>query len=83
MLASVGQVIVPIAVQQTLDHGLHADGGPDVGFTVTMGLVAGLAIVVTSFASYLMTTPAVHAPPSAGWPRCGSRRSATSTTCRC
>ena len=56
VLASVGQIIVPIAVQQTLDHGLHADGGPDVGFTVTMGLVAGLAITVTSFASYLMTT---------------------------
>ena len=56
VLASVGQIIVPIAVQQTLDHGLHADGGPDVGFTVTMGLVAGLAITLTSFASYLMTT---------------------------
>src|SRR6478672_2903701 len=55
VLASVGQIIVPIAVQQTLDHGLNADGGPDVGFTVTMGLVAGLAILVTSFASYLMT----------------------------
>ena len=38
-----------------LDHGLNADGGPNVGFTVTMGLVAGLAILVTSFASYLMT----------------------------
>src|SRR6187200_337390 len=55
VLASVGQSIVPIAVQQTLDHGLNADGGPNVGFTVTMGLVAGLAILVTSFASYLMT----------------------------
>ena len=55
VLASVGQIIVPIAVQQTLDHGLNADGGPNVGFTVTMGLVAGLAILVTSFASYLMT----------------------------
>ncbi len=27
--------------------------------------------------------PAVHAPPSAAWPRCASRRSGTSTTCRC
>ena len=32
VLASVGQIIVPIAVQQTLDHGLNADGGPNVGF---------------------------------------------------
>ncbi len=27
--------------------------------------------------------PAVHAPPSAGWPRCAPRPSATCTTCRC
>ena len=56
VLASVGQIVVPVAVQQTLDRGLHADGGPNVGFTVTMGVVAALAIAVTSFASYLMTT---------------------------
>ena len=56
VLASVGQVVVPVAVQQTLDHGIHGDGGPDVGFTVVMGLLAALAIAVTSFASYLMTT---------------------------
>src|SRR5215218_9679077 len=56
VLASVGQVVVPVAVQQTLDHGIHGKGGPDVGFTVVMGLVAALAIGVTSFASYLMTT---------------------------
>ena len=56
VLASVGQIVVPVAVQQTLDRGLHADGGPNVGFTVSMGVVAALAIAVTSFASYLMTT---------------------------
>ena len=56
VLASAGQIVVPVAVQQTLDHGIHGDGGPDVGFTVVMGLVAALAIGVTSFASYLMTT---------------------------
>jgi hypothetical protein len=75
VLASVGQIIVPIAVQQTLDRGLNAEGGADVGFTVTMGLVAGFAILVTSFAS--------SRPPNEGWPRCASRRSATCTTCRC
>ncbi len=56
VIASVGQVVVPVAVQQTLDHGIHGPGGPDVGFTVVMGLMAALAIAVTSFASYLMTT---------------------------
>jgi ABC-type multidrug transport system fused ATPase/permease subunit len=54
-VASVGQVIVPIVVQQTLDHGLGAEGGPDLSFTVLMGVLAAVAIVVTSFASYLMT----------------------------
>jgi ABC-type multidrug transport system fused ATPase/permease subunit len=56
VVASVGQVIVPVVVQQTLDHGLDAKGGPDVPFTVLMGLVAAAAIVVTSFSSYLMTS---------------------------
>src|SRR4051794_6374628 len=56
VLASVGQVVVPIAVQQTLDHGLHGPGGPDVGFTVRMGLAAAAAMVLTSTASYFMTS---------------------------
>ncbi|MCD4526371.1 ABC transporter ATP-binding protein [Nocardioides sp. cx-173] len=55
VLASVGQVIVPIAVQQTLDRGLGRSGGPDVSFTVWMGLAAGAALLVTSYASYAMT----------------------------
>ena len=55
VVASAGQVVVPIAVQQTLDRGLHGDGGPDVAFTVAMAGLAALAIAVTSFASYLMT----------------------------
>ena len=55
VLASVGQVIVPIAVQQTLDHGLNGPDGPDVRFTVLMGLAAAAAIIVTSWSSYAMT----------------------------
>ena len=30
VVASLGQVVVPIAVQQTLDRGLNGPGGPDV-----------------------------------------------------
>ena len=56
VLASVGQVVVPIAVQQTLDRGLGAEGGPDVGFTVLMGMAAFAATVLTGFASYGMTS---------------------------
>lgn len=57
VVATLGRVIVPIAVQQTLDRGLNGqDGGPDTGFMTTMVIVAGLAIVVTSASSYLMTS---------------------------
>ena len=30
LVATAGRVVVPIAVQQTLDRGLGADGGPDI-----------------------------------------------------
>ncbi len=55
VVASVGQVVVPVAVQQTLDRGLNGPGGPDVSFTVGVGIAAALAIAVTSWASYAMT----------------------------
>ncbi|MEV5003030.1 ABC transporter ATP-binding protein [Nocardioides sp. LML1-1-1.1] len=55
VLASVGQVVVPIAVQQTVDKGLHGPDGPDPAYTTWLALAAGLAIVVTSWASYAMT----------------------------
>ncbi len=54
-LAASGQVVVPIAVQQTLDRGINGPDGPDVSFTVLMGLAAATAIVLASGASYLMT----------------------------
>lgn len=56
LIASIGQVVVPVAVQRTVDHGLNASGGPDVGYAVQMGLAAGAAIIVAGFASYLMTS---------------------------
>jgi len=55
VVASLGQVVVPIAVQQTLDRGLSGPDGPDVRFTLLMTMAAALAIVLTSWASYLMT----------------------------
>ena len=56
VLATIGQVIIPIVVQQTLDRGLNGSEGPDVRFMVEMGLLAALAIVVTAVASYFMTS---------------------------
>ncbi|WP_395694634.1 ABC transporter ATP-binding protein [Nocardioides sp.] len=56
VIASMGQVVVPIAVQRTVDNGLNGPGGPDVSYVVEMGLAAAAAIVLTSWASYLMTS---------------------------
>ncbi|TIC88609.1 ABC transporter ATP-binding protein [Nocardioides sp. GY 10113] len=55
LVASLGQIVVPIAVQQTVDRGLRAAGGPDVGYTTTMALLAAGGIVVAGWASYKMT----------------------------
>jgi len=56
ILASAGQVVVPIAVQQTLDRGIGAKGGPDLGFTLTAAAISAVAIVLTGLSSYLMTS---------------------------
>jgi len=58
LVATVGQVIIPITIQQTLDHGLpkHSGGHADVGFMIRMGLLAAVAIAATGVASYFMTT---------------------------
>ncbi len=57
LLGTAGRVVVPIAVQQTLDRGLHggANDTVDLGFVVTMSVFAAVAIVVTGISSYLMT----------------------------
>jgi len=56
VIATLGRVVVPIAVQQTLDRGLDGPGGPDTGFMVMMAVVAGVSILVTGVASYFMTS---------------------------
>ncbi len=55
MLGTAGRVVVPIAVQQTLDRGLHASGGPDLPYVTRLAVLAAVAIAVTGFSSYLMT----------------------------
>ena len=56
VLASVGQVVVPVVVQQTLDNGLSGEDGTDFGYVVRAGLIAAVAIAVTGWASFLMTS---------------------------
>jgi ATP-binding cassette, subfamily B, bacterial len=50
-----GRVVIPIAVQQTIDNGLTGSGGPDVSFVVWMCLLCAVGIVVTGTATYLTT----------------------------
>ncbi len=56
VVASCGQIVVPIVVQQTLDRGLAGTDGPDVKLVIWLGVIAFVAIVVTSWASYAMTS---------------------------
>jgi ATP-binding cassette, subfamily B, bacterial len=56
VLAASGQVVVPIAIQQTVDHGLRGPSGPDLGFTTVMALVAVTAVLLTALASFLMVS---------------------------
>jgi ATP-binding cassette subfamily B protein len=50
--ATVGRVLVPIAVQQTIDNGLLGSHGPDVARVRAAVVLAGVAVVVTAFCAY-------------------------------
>jgi ATP-binding cassette, subfamily B, bacterial len=50
VLATVGRVVVPIAVQQIIDRGL-AEDGVDMGFVIQMTLIALGAVIVTGGAT--------------------------------
>nr|WP_202893480.1 ABC transporter ATP-binding protein [Kribbella italica] len=50
-----GRIVVPIAVQQTIDKGLSGPGGPDMSFVAWMCAACVGGILVTAFASYLTT----------------------------
>ena len=53
VLATAGRVVVPVAVQQTIDKGLSGPV-PDTGLVRTACLLALLAVVVTAVANYAM-----------------------------
>lgn len=55
LLGTAGRVVVPVAVQQTLDKGINAPGGIDQSYVVAMAIVAAAAMVLTGVSSYLMT----------------------------
>ena len=53
LLATGGRVVVPVAVQQTIDNGLLREGGPDLGLVRLACGLALAAVVVTAFANFL------------------------------
>ena len=55
VLSTIGRIVVPVAVQQTLDKGVNAPGGPDLRFVGVVAVIAAVAVVVTALASYQMT----------------------------
>ena len=64
VVSTAGTVIVPIAIQQTIDQGLL--GGPvDTGLVVSRSLLAAGAIVATALAGYGMHRRLVRATESA------------------
>ena len=46
VVASIGRVLVPIAVQQTVDTGILADGGPDVSRVAALAGLAALGLLI-------------------------------------
>jgi len=53
LLATAGRVVVPVAVQQTIDKGLSGPT-PDTGLVRTAVLLAAVAVLVTAYANYRM-----------------------------
>ena len=54
LVATAGRVVVPVAVQQTVDRGLQADGGPDLHLIRLMVALGTVAVLVTAVAAYLL-----------------------------
>jgi ATP-binding cassette, subfamily B, bacterial len=52
LAATVGRILVPIAVQQTIDGGLTGPGGPDPARVRDTVLLAAVATVLTALAAY-------------------------------
>jgi len=53
-IATVGRIVIPIAVQQAVDHGFDAPGGVDIGEVRVMVGLAALAVLATTLAAYTM-----------------------------
>ncbi|WP_433829412.1 ABC transporter ATP-binding protein [Actinoplanes sp. CA-015351] len=55
LLQMAGRVAVPIAIQQGIDKGINAPGGPDPGVVLVVVSLTLLALVISTVCGYLMT----------------------------
>jgi putative ABC transport system ATP-binding protein len=53
-IATIGRMVVPVAVQQVIDGGLRTGGAPDMRRVVVLVVVSTAAIALTSVAGYAM-----------------------------
>src|SRR3954468_23771334 len=51
-VATLGRVVVPFAVQQTIDRGVLAEGGPDVANVSRLLALAACVVAITAVAAY-------------------------------
>ncbi|MCR6689896.1 ABC transporter ATP-binding protein [Cellulomonas sp.] len=54
VLAALGRVLVPVAVQQTIDTGILAEGGPDTRRVALLGVVATAGLLLGALCSALV-----------------------------
>jgi ATP-binding cassette, subfamily B, bacterial len=54
VIATVGRIVIPVAVQQALDDGFDATGGVNIGEVRQMVVIASIAVVATALAAYGM-----------------------------
>jgi ABC-type multidrug transport system fused ATPase/permease subunit len=54
LVGTIGKVVVPVAIQQGIDHGLEAPGGPDLSRIVFIVAVTAAILVLTTVCGYAM-----------------------------
>ncbi|MFL6100648.1 MAG: ABC transporter ATP-binding protein [Actinomycetales bacterium] len=52
LLSTLGRIVVPLAVQQTIDRGIMAGGAPDVRRVAVFVSAGAVAVVITAFSAY-------------------------------
>jgi ABC-type multidrug transport system fused ATPase/permease subunit len=65
LVGTLGKVLVPVAVQQGIDHGLRAPGGPDLHRVTVIVLATLVALAVTTICGYWMNVRLYTASESA------------------